>query len=118
MANEAGLPSIGALRVWHIPQIPGKPFHVDVASVEEGVKVMGILANYDQFQLDNNIKGDYASTNGLELFDVDNGEGHPGWVAWYYESDELYFDDPHEYVNHLYHMEQAAAKAKAAEEHF
>ncbi|EEQ1896492.1 superinfection exclusion protein, partial [Escherichia coli] len=28
------------LRVWHIPQVPMKPFIAEVASVEEGVRLM------------------------------------------------------------------------------
>lgn len=32
------------LQVWHIPQIPGKAFNVDVESVTEAVKVMETLA--------------------------------------------------------------------------
>ncbi|HID1832212.1 TPA: hypothetical protein ACXGMM_000834 [Escherichia coli] len=34
------------LRVWHIPQVPMKPFIVEVASVEEGVRLMDALADY------------------------------------------------------------------------
>ncbi len=43
------------LRVWHIPQVPMKPFIVEVGSVEEGVRMMDALADYDAFQYDNNI---------------------------------------------------------------
>lgn len=56
------------LRVWHIPQVPMKPFIVEVASVEEGVRVMDTLADYDAFQYDNNIKPDYCNANGLEMW--------------------------------------------------
>ncbi len=57
------------LRVWHIPQIPGKPFFVDVSSVEEGVRMMSALDDYDAFQYENNIKPDYSNANGLQMFD-------------------------------------------------
>ncbi|ENL5622924.1 superinfection exclusion protein, partial [Escherichia coli] len=57
------------LRVWHIPQVPMKPFIAEVASVEEGVRLMGALADYDAFQYDNNIKPDYCNANGLEMWD-------------------------------------------------
>ena len=46
------------LRVWWIPQIPGKPFYVNVSSVGEGVKSMDVLAKYDAFRLEHNIKPD------------------------------------------------------------
>jgi len=67
------------LRVWHIPQIPGKPFHVEVGSTTEARKVMKILANYDIFQFENRIKPDYCNASGLEVFE--GGE----WTEWYDE---------------------------------
>ena len=84
------------LRVWHIPQIPGKPFLVHVTSIYEAVKVMGILANYDIFQYDNNIKGDYANAQGLSEY-VENydGEDNSGWLDWCTEDGE---DDPKQWV--------------------
>lgn len=74
-------------RVWWIPQIPGEPFHVEVSSVEEGVKIMDVLAQYDLFQLAQNIKPDYSNTGGLEVFDADDRtDGNDGsWVDWFDE---------------------------------
>jgi hypothetical protein len=82
------------LRVWWIPQVPGKPFHVDVGSVAEGVKVVVTLAQYDLFQLENNIKPDYCNAGGLQLFDPTDTEDGPdgSWVDWYDE--ETGEDDP------------------------
>ena len=54
------------LRVWWMPQVPMTPFYVEVSSVEEGVKIMHVLADYDIFQYKNNIKPDYSNTGGLE----------------------------------------------------
>lgn len=79
-------PPIGALRVWHIPQVPGKAFHVPVSSTEEARKVLDVLAKYDIFQFENRIKPDYCNAAGLEVFVTDNGEGVPGWAEW--ESDD------------------------------
>ena len=85
------------LRVWHIPQVPGKRLDVEVGSVEEGVKVMNILADYDAFQFEHNIKPDYCNANGLVQWDEDSdGDGNPGWVSWYDE--ETGDDDPEGYV--------------------
>jgi len=70
MANE------GELRVWWIPQLPGTPFYVDVASVPEAKKVLEILARYDLFQLEQAIKPDFTNAGGLEVFEY--GE----WVEW------------------------------------
>jgi hypothetical protein len=81
------------LRISHFPQVPCKPFQVEVQSVEEAVRLMDILANYDQFQLDYNIKPDYCNATVLEMFE--NGE----WVTWYDE--ETGIDDPQEYLDEL-----------------
>lgn len=62
-------------RVCWIPQIPGEAFIVDVATYGEALGVMCMLANYDQFQLDQNIKPDYANMGWVEAFE--DGE----WVS-------------------------------------
>lgn len=87
------------LRVWHIPQVPGKPFYVAVDSVQSAVLVMDTLANYDLFQLENKIKGDYANVTGLELWD----EASQEWFEWCWESDdgEFFFECPREYLEWL-----------------
>lgn len=97
--NLSTPPKPQKLRVWHIPQIPGKPFYVEVASVAESVKMMDVLAAYDAFQFDQRIKGNYANTNGLEMWEEDcDGDGNPGWSAWYLEAENDFFDNPREYL--------------------
>ena len=78
-------PKIGALRVWHIPQFPGKPFHVYVDTLQEAQRVLNVLANYDLFQYKNKIKPDYSNAAGLEQYAADSGGGEPGWCEWYDE---------------------------------
>lgn len=86
------------LQVWWIPQVPMKQFTVEVSSVEEGVKIMDVLADYDAFQFDNNIKPDYCNTGGLNQWEDDcDGEGNSGWCSWC--DDETGEDDPREYLN-------------------
>ena len=87
---------VGDLQVWHMPQVPGKIFTVDVSSVEEGVKVMRVLADYDLFQMENNVKPDYCNAQGLSRWCEDNGEGVPDWDDWCDE--ETGEDDPHAYL--------------------
>lgn len=70
-------PKEGDLRVWHIPQVPGKAFRVPVVSLKEAKKLLDVLADYDAFQYKNRIKGDYSNVSGLEVFDE---EGQ--WVTW------------------------------------
>ena len=79
------------LRVWWIPQVPGKAFNVEVKTVGEGARLILALGAYDQFQLDNNIKPDYANAGGLEEWCAEDEE----WCTWYDEEGE---DDPLPYV--------------------
>jgi hypothetical protein len=75
----------GTLRVWHIPQVPGKPFHVAVASLVEAKLILDALADYDCFQYAHNIKPDYSNAAGLSVFDInDQEDGKAGsWVDWH-----------------------------------
>jgi hypothetical protein len=84
----------GDLQVWWVPQIPMPEFMVDVNSVEEGVKIMDVLALYDLFQLKHRVKGDYSNMGGLRRWCEDNGDGTSGWEDWYDE--ETFEDDPRE----------------------
>jgi len=78
------------LRVWWIPQIPMDAFYVEVDSVAEGVKIMDVLAEYDTFQLENDIKPDYSNAGGLQM------EEGSDWVDWY--DKETGEDDPQEWL--------------------
>jgi hypothetical protein len=66
----------GDLQIWWIPQVPGKPFTVPVASVAEAKKLLDVLAEYDIFQFRNRIKTDYCNAGGLSVYD--GGE----WTDW------------------------------------
>ena len=78
-------PNIGALRVWHIPQVPGKPFYVGVDTLQEAQRLLNVLANYELFQYKNKIKPYYCNAAGLERYEVNGGSGKPGWWEWYDE---------------------------------
>ena len=83
------------LRVWWNPQVGEvfTQFFVNVDTVEEGVKIMDVLADYDAYQYESNIKGDYANVGGLQL--KEDGE----WGDWWIESVDFgYYDDPKEYI--------------------
>ena len=82
------------LRVWHIPQVPGKQFYVYVDTIEEGKKVMDILAAYDLFQLENRIKPDFTNVQGLQMYE----ESENDWIDWDIETEDDYFDDVNDYL--------------------
>lgn len=58
----------GELRIWWIPQVPGKQFHAPVESIAEAKNMLACLASYDAFQFANNIKPDYCNAGGLEIY--------------------------------------------------
>ena len=70
------------LRVWWIPQIPGKPFMVPVNSLKEAKKILNVLADYDLFQLMSGIKPSYCNGGGLEVLNGDE------WTEWLSEDGE------------------------------
>jgi hypothetical protein len=91
---------VGDLRVWWIPQVPMHSFEVDVSSVKEGAKILKVLADYDKFQFENNVKPDYCNAGGLDRWcSNSDGEGTPGWEGWYDE--ETGEDDIQEYLEGL-----------------
>ena len=91
----------GKLRVCHIPQVGANSvFIVPVESIVEAQKVMVILAGYDLFQLEHNIKPDYTSTCWLEMWDDEGKE----WSQWELETADDYFDDVGAYCKR-YHPE-------------
>jgi hypothetical protein len=82
------------LQVWWVPQVPMEnPFVFDVGSVEQGVIIMNVLANYDAFQFENKVKPDYCNAGGIRRWCEDSdGDGTPGWEEWFDE--ESGEDDP------------------------
>jgi hypothetical protein len=69
-----------------------KAFTVDVPDLATGVLLLNTLADYDLFQLANNIKPDYANAGGIRIWCADNGDGVPGWEDW--EDEETGEYDP------------------------
>jgi len=59
----------GDLRVWWIPQVPMSPFYVNVGTTDQGKWLCSVLASYDIFQYENNIKPDYSNVGGIQIFE-------------------------------------------------
>ena len=81
---------IKKLRVWWIPQVPMKPFYVEVVDLQQAVFLLETLAAYDTFQFENTVKPDYCNAGGVEVFN--DGE----WESWCDE--ETGEDDPIKYL--------------------
>lgn len=85
------MPKEGDLRVWWKPQVPMTSFLVPISSIEEGVKLMNVLADYDAFQLMHNVKPDYCNAGGIIIYR--DGE----WEDWESEDGD---GDPAEWLRH------------------
>ena len=81
------------MRVWWMPQIGTKIFHIPVKTPEEAKVVMDILAAYDCFQYNQRIKPDFCNAGGLQMWDEEEND----WVDWYCETENDYYDDVDEY---------------------
>jgi hypothetical protein len=93
--DPAMRPKLGDLKAWHIPQVPMKSFDVIVRSPQEGKFILDVLANYDLFQLANNIKPDYSNAGGLLVYDGEE------WVDWY-DADGQGIDETETFVTDPY----------------
>ena len=77
-------------KVWWIPQVGSGAgtFDVPVSSREEGLKITEVLAKYDLFQYERNIKPDYCNAGGV-VFQVEGlTEGEDGDEWWDVSDDD------------------------------
>lgn len=66
------------LRIWWIPQVPMDAFYQQVSTPKEAKAMLELLACYDQFQFENNVKPDYSNAGGLQEYDQDEH----AWIEW------------------------------------
>lgn len=69
--------------------MPMKPFMVHVESLIEARLLLDALADYDNFQFENNVKPDFANMGGLSVWmdALENDDGTKGgWCDWYSEN--------------------------------
>lgn len=84
--TELPKPKDGDIKIWWIPQIPGKPFEVPVSSLVEAQKILDVLADYDLFQLKQKVKPDFCNAGGVMVFHtryIDSESECDGWVDFY-----------------------------------
>lgn len=108
---SAKKPQDGDLRVWWVPQVPMTAFEVDVPDLKTAPIILDTLAHYDAFQFENNVKGDYCNTGGLQQYDGEEGQ----WWDWECSLTFDSFDEVRANPLLLAQAEEArAAKAGAA----
>jgi hypothetical protein len=82
------------LRVLHYPQVPCKPFIVDVKDEEQAYLVSNALANQHLFLFEINFIPDYANSISVVMWDENSdGEGNGDWVDYYNEEEGMEFDE-------------------------
>ncbi len=85
--NEKVQPKEGDLMLLHFPQVPCEPFRIPVKDIQEAARLYDVLASYDLFQYDHNIKPNYSNVICLNVFE--DGE----WCSWYDEEGVHDFGD-------------------------
>lgn len=75
------------LRVSHFPQIPCKPFIVEVKDEEQASLIVNTLANQHLFLFDNNFIPDYSNVIIVEM--LEDGE----WISYWNEEELMEFDE-------------------------
>lgn len=87
-------PAHGDLKVWWIPQVPGKAFEVPVGNVENSESLrrakllLKTLADYDLFLFETRNRPDYSNSGGLMVYD----DREEDWIDWY-DSEGRYIED-------------------------
>lgn len=89
------------LRVAHYPQIPCKPFTVEVKDESEAKKIVDVLTEQHLWLYDHKMIPDYCNAITVEMYDADIDEetGDPyGWVEYWNHEEMCEFD---EFLNKL-----------------
>jgi hypothetical protein len=82
------------LRVSHYPQIPCKPFIVEVKDEEQAYLISEALANQHLFLFENKFIPDYSNMISVEMWDENSdGEGKADWVEYYNDDEEMDFEE-------------------------
>lgn len=79
------------LRVHHYPQIPCKPYIVDVKDEYEAYKIVQVLANQHLWLYENKIIPDYANEICVVMY-ADDGN-IAGWEPYWNEEEQMEWDE-------------------------
>lgn len=82
-----------ALRVLHYPQIPCKPFVVEVKNEAEAHLVAETLANQHLFLFENGFIDDYSNVICVQMWGDIDGDGDLGWMDYYNEDEMMEWDE-------------------------
>lgn len=83
------------LRVMHFPQVPCKPFIVDVDDEWQAAKIEDTLAKQHLFLLDQNIIPDYSNAISVVMWDdsLEPDENDEKWTDYWNEGEMMEWDE-------------------------
>jgi hypothetical protein len=81
------------LRVTHYPQIPCKPFTVEVKDEEQAFLIVETLANQHLFLYENRFIGDYSNAIFVQMWDDVDGEGYFDWTDYWNEQEQMEWEE-------------------------
>jgi hypothetical protein len=81
------------LQVHHYPNVPCKPFCVDVKDEIEAKKVIDTLANQHLWLYENGFIPDYANVIIVVMWDNSDGLEDWNWVDYYNEEEMMEWDE-------------------------
>jgi hypothetical protein len=81
------------LRVCHYPQIPCKPFIVEVKDEEQAFLVAEVMANQHNFLFENRMIPDYSNAITVEMLDDVDGDGNFDWCDYFNEQEQMEWDE-------------------------
>ena len=87
-------PSQYKLKVVHYPQVPCKPFEVEVKDEIEANKICDVLADQHLFLYNNKLIPDYSNVICVIMLVPESGEdGEDEWVDYFNEIEEMEWDE-------------------------
>jgi len=75
------------LQVRHYPQVPCRPFCVDVKDEFEAKKILDTLANQHLWLYENKIIPDYC--NVIEVVMLEDEDGNSDWISYWNEKEQM-----------------------------
>lgn len=69
MSNE------GDVKIWYVPQVPMDAFEMQVPDVQTGWIVLEAIYRVALFELEHNVKPDFANTGGIARYEQDGAGG-------------------------------------------
>ena len=68
-------------RAWYVAKMPMKAFTVETTNAIDAEKILDVLEDFSLFEIQNNVKPDYAEAGGIDIWD----EEYQEWTDYHPE---------------------------------